>query len=396
MPEQDLSSTDICIFCPTHLSPGSVEHVFLSAIGGRLSTRRAICTACNSAFSAGFKSDDAVADGFKTLRNALIIWTGRDKPPPTIEKAGLLENGIPYDLAPGLVPIIRRGKLPAKGELTPGQQLVIPASDMEDASRIIEILKGRGDAVVVGSIQKVSQKVPGSNLRMTFDGNSAWRSIAKTALTGACVMYGNATARSFTSQDLRRSARWGMPAISEFVCWDYTNSWPQILSTKPHKNTPEAQQSGFEHTLLIADVEDSCVAYISLFGHFRFSVWLGAAASIAARGVSLNPRSMKPSRSECSFTIPKTYKRHAVDSNKNNFSTNSNEIANSVGEALAQWQKESRGQVALDMQQKLADRLANIEDQDERQKIINEWVAEVTTIEFGGAWIKDIEIESSD
>ena len=61
-----------CVFCDGNLplaSDGSEEHVFLSSLGGRLITTRAICAACNNAFSTGeTEFADAVVGQFFAKR----------------------------------------------------------------------------------------------------------------------------------------------------------------------------------------------------------------------------------------------------------------------------------------------------------------------------------------
>src|SRR4051812_8600725 len=105
---------DKCVFCDSELNPGSVEHLFPSAIGGRVTTRRATCTACNNSFSS--KETEAVDEDlsatFIHIRNALKIWSGRDGPPPTLKRVQVHPDGAELDLAPGLVPVTRPGKLP--------------------------------------------------------------------------------------------------------------------------------------------------------------------------------------------------------------------------------------------------------------------------------------------
>ena len=88
--------------------------MFLSALGGRLITGRAICPGCNNAFARDEtgKIDDALAEGFIPICNGLKIWSGRNGPPPVIKKAGRLEDGTEFDLAAGYTPFMQPGRLP--------------------------------------------------------------------------------------------------------------------------------------------------------------------------------------------------------------------------------------------------------------------------------------------
>jgi len=93
-----------CVFCTMPTDNESLEHILQSALGCRCARRDLICGACNNAFS---EDDEALATQFAMIRNALLVWSGRNDPPPTLRNAGE-HNGVPYDLAPGFVPVFRR------------------------------------------------------------------------------------------------------------------------------------------------------------------------------------------------------------------------------------------------------------------------------------------------
>lgn len=346
-------SVSLCLFCDASLNPGSQEHVFLSALGGRLISRQAICVACYEGFAKGDKIDDSLSDGFRVLRCALMIWSGRDHPPPTIGRAGRMDDGSDYDLAPGFIPILSPVHLPNNSELNKGGAFNIAVRNLDEADKVLDILNRRGLNVDVGRLQRVSENAPGTNISIRFDGPKVWRSLTKTALTGACVMYGNAATRSFTAPVVREAAQKGTRSIEEFACWDYSNPWPVITSMEPHKRTPDAQRSGFEHYLVIADVTESCVAYISIFSHFRFFVWLGTASGKPPRGLALNPRSAKPSRFDCSVLAPTTYGRHDVGTYVKLFPIIAPQVTKAFEAVLSQWQKESHAQLAINMRERL-------------------------------------------
>ncbi|EOT8254548.1 HNH endonuclease, partial [Escherichia coli] len=151
-----------CIFCDTPFDKGSLEHVFPSALGGRITTTHATCKSCNNLFSEA--SSDAVeialADNFIYIRNALNVWSGRGNPPPTIKEAGQFDDGIKYDLAPNLTPIVSKSRIPSKDETDSNTAFDFVAQDVDDANRIVGILKKRGLNIGDINAKYVTTKAP--------------------------------------------------------------------------------------------------------------------------------------------------------------------------------------------------------------------------------------------
>jgi hypothetical protein len=74
-----------CIFCDEGLNAKTKpEHILLSALGGRKTTTRVICSSCNGAF--GSTIDKSVADQVAILRNMLQLDSGTGKSPPMLRK----------------------------------------------------------------------------------------------------------------------------------------------------------------------------------------------------------------------------------------------------------------------------------------------------------------------
>lgn len=382
-----------CMFCDTELAPGSEEHVFLSALGGRISTYRATCQACNNAFASDEtgKIDDALAESFKEIRNGLKIWSGRKAPPPTLLKAGTMQNGAEFDLAPGFVPIMRPGRIP--GQITLNSEHQLSARDEADAKRMLDILSKRGLSAKVGAATRVQQKAPQVHFRPSFDGPKVWRCVAKTAVVGFVVLYGNEQARAFISSDLRSAIRTGTPPINNFAGWDFTNEWPRILKLEPHLKTPDAQPSGFEHSLSVADVGDVSVAYVTIFGYWKFSVVLGSRTGLPARGLAVNPRSTTLSRFIVNFIAPQTYNAKSPSS----FSSEHTQITQSVSQAfnsaLSQWSTEAHDtrvqQIVEEMETEL---LAAGEDESRRATVIGTFARKLAVVEHGGAWESELNL----
>jgi len=73
-----------CIFCENELtSETAPEHVLLNALGGRMTTRNAICTQHNNIF--GSTIDKALAGQLDVVRNYLQLRSGTRKAPPALK-----------------------------------------------------------------------------------------------------------------------------------------------------------------------------------------------------------------------------------------------------------------------------------------------------------------------
>lgn len=383
---------DRCLFCNAHLDPGSEEHVFLSALGGRVVTRRATCSQCNNALASDEtgKVEDALAEAFKEVRNGLKVWSGRNGPPPTLAKAGAMPDGLGFDLAPGFIPVMRPGRLPETSQFTPGSEHTLTARDEADTKRMLSILSKRGVNPAIGRATSVQTKVPPVQFSISFDGPKVWRAVAKTAVVAFVVLYGNAQARSAVSDDLRAAIRHGTPPINGLVGWDFTNDWP-TSNLQPHSKTPDARPSGFEHSVVIADVQGHSVAYVTLFGDYRFSVVLGPETQLPSRGLAINPRSSKPARFIVATEAPKSY----IHKNPGSFKTEHAHICAGIQAAfqrvLQKWHEEASTARSQALAEEFKDTLQRAgDDEIKRTAAVTAFVARVATVELGATWTTDL------
>jgi hypothetical protein len=82
-----------CLFCPTELDGTTKpEHVLLNALGGRKTTRRAICSGCNNTF--GGTIDDVLASQVVALRNLLQLESGEGNAAPGLKNIQAGEHKI--------------------------------------------------------------------------------------------------------------------------------------------------------------------------------------------------------------------------------------------------------------------------------------------------------------
>jgi hypothetical protein len=83
----------LCLFCPTELDATTKpEHILLNALGGRKTTRTAICSVCNNTF--GGSIDGVLADQVMALRNLLQLESGTGKAAPGLKNIQAGEHKI--------------------------------------------------------------------------------------------------------------------------------------------------------------------------------------------------------------------------------------------------------------------------------------------------------------
>lgn len=377
-----------CIFCDAKLNPGSEEHVFPASIGGRMRTRSATCSSCNNAFAKDDKVDDAIGEVFLIPRCALSIWTGRRQPPPTIIKAGKMPDGTDYDLGPGMVPLIRPAKIP---KVTAAGPLQIVAKNMSEAAHTVNILRKQGNVIEAHQAHRITQQAPPSKLSILFEGKKLARSLSKTALAAACIVYGNINVRKKSYWDLARAARDGVPDIRSYAGWDYWNDWPANLKLTRHKNCADGSTSSFEHTVLLCDVGEHWVAYLQVFGDFRFSVQLGKASGFPPMGIALNPRAVLYTRFEVEFDGTANLSPHYETEFAEKSIQVRTGVSSSLNAVLARWQHESRSALVTERQQELDMLMERFDDKDPKsfeaaEQLMKKWV----TVDQGSPWSKSL------
>jgi len=83
----------LCLFCPTELDATTKpEHILLNALGGRKTTKTAICSTCNNTF--GGSIDNVLTKQVIALRNLLQLESGTGKPAPGLKNIQAGEHKI--------------------------------------------------------------------------------------------------------------------------------------------------------------------------------------------------------------------------------------------------------------------------------------------------------------
>ncbi|WP_292962367.1 HNH endonuclease [Novosphingobium sp. UBA1939] len=88
--------TALCIFCDNHVGPGTKpEHILLDALGGRKTTKKAVCSSCNQTF--GSEIDGALPDQLRVLRNMFQMHAGSGQAPPGLPRISSVTGSVSFD-----------------------------------------------------------------------------------------------------------------------------------------------------------------------------------------------------------------------------------------------------------------------------------------------------------
>ncbi|MGP0010886.1 MAG: HNH endonuclease [Methylocella sp.] len=147
----------LCLFCPTELDATTKpEHILLNALGGRKTTKEAICSSCNNTF--GGTIDDELASQVMALRNLLQLESGSGDVAPSLKKiqAGKHKINIKGD---GTIELVDKP---------------FTIEQLEDGQWNVQIRARSGEhlAEIVPHLAK-ALKIPEENLRAQLGGAQA-------------------------------------------------------------------------------------------------------------------------------------------------------------------------------------------------------------------------------
>ncbi len=384
----------LCIFCDTEFEIGSEEHVIPSSLGGRITTREATCSTCNNSFS---NAKDGAAEvcfahDLRFIRNGLNIWSGRNTPPPNIINAGKLEDGAIYDLAPYLIPIIQKGRIPPKCETENISSINLTAANQSDAKRIIETLEKR--KLKLGRIEakSVTAKIEKVQANFGFDCNKAFTVISKIAIVSYVRLYGNEKARRDISKKLREAVRYGTHNVADFCGWDYVNEKPRNETFNLSKKTDENIISGFEHKVIFTSIGNKLVAYITIFGGLNFSVLMGNVSDVEKKGFAINPTLPKLARFDIEFESPKTYTPRNANSFKDEHKLVWKGMEDTISKVMAYCYMVQTDKHVKALTEELQFNIENAKEE-EINSIFDDFSHKVACIECGLSWEEKIVIK---
>ncbi|WP_433949057.1 HNH endonuclease [Brevundimonas diminuta] len=199
-----------CLFCEADLTSATKpEHILLNALGGRKTTRNAICSDHNNDFGATI--DKAITAQVATFRNLLQLDSGTGKPPPGFQTENM--DGERLVIRPDGVPeLVQKPFVATKRADGAGFDIEINVKDEEELARIVPHLAAAIDEPVesvwrqlaAAGGQRMSRRAGTVHQQLSLGGEDSLRSISKAALcllatvTGTDPLRGNALAQART------------------------------------------------------------------------------------------------------------------------------------------------------------------------------------------------------
>ena len=186
----------VCLFCDLILNESTKpEHILLNALGGRKTTKRAICSGCNGTF--GSTIDDELASQVVSVRNLMQFRSGDGDLAPTLQniQTGGDKFNIKGDGA------IRRIVKPFTIEQREdgNWKVHVDVQTPEELARILPHISAKigvpeenlREQLLVAQGSIVERRPGPVEFRPTFGGPDAIRSMAKSALVLWSTRVGN-------------------------------------------------------------------------------------------------------------------------------------------------------------------------------------------------------------
>jgi hypothetical protein len=265
-----VTKSTLCAFCDRKLD-GSDEHILLSTLGGRKSSRFVLCSVHNHEF--GETIDKAVTREFRFFCNLLAIKTGRRRETATLRDIQTT-RGDRINLLPGGRMTVDKPRVLEDTESGPKKRRIrLVASTTEQLRRMLPVyLAQYGDKVTLDEPRVEMSIEPGAQVEFTmdFDDGDVYRCVARMAVTMLASVVGTDAVRGADMADVRNFVLDGS-AGSERVCREYTT---EFLRAPEHDALP-----AYAHRIGVIADPDSRVAYgqLELFGLVNYTVLLSDA-----------------------------------------------------------------------------------------------------------------------
>jgi hypothetical protein len=191
----------LCLFCPTELDATTKpEHILLNALGGRKTTTKAICSACNNKF--GGTIDNVLTSQVTALRNLLQLESGTGKAAPTLKNVQAGEHKVNIKGEGGLELVAEPFTIERLGDGRWNVQ--IRARSEEHLAEIVphlaaalQIPEDQLRAQLVGAQGSIINERAGAvHHGLLFGGPDAIRSAVKASLVLWSTLVGNDEVRS--------------------------------------------------------------------------------------------------------------------------------------------------------------------------------------------------------
>jgi HNH endonuclease len=268
-----LSPSILCPLCPNPLDD-SDEHILLSALGGRLHSKKVLCSACNTErYSTTLDSELASALGYFTT--VLNVLPGRGGEPPPFR--GLkLPDGTPIALQPGGQPV--RSKLEFSKNLEPDgkTRISIIAGDPFMGKPLRDTLEGvarkankTSEELLQGvKLERIGEYANNVKLSIGIGDPAHLRAIAKMGITYAAYHLGTDIVRQPQFDTIRSFVVADTGKDLGLVGWANADDFPAIEGL-------HAQEPPNHRLVLSCNPHTGLVSFfVELFGAFCFSVLL--------------------------------------------------------------------------------------------------------------------------
>jgi HNH endonuclease len=283
----------LCIFCDAELGENTKpEHVLLNALGGRMTTKRVICSECNNLFGSGI--DKALTDQAATFRNLLQLESGSGSTAPIIKnvKAGDQTLNLRGD---GEIELVRKPFL-----TTPNPdgsvKVQINARSVEELERLIphvaaslKMPEQKLREQMAGAIASVTEQRPNTiHFPTSFGGVDAIRSATKACLVLWTTLMGN--------DEVRRDV---YAAVRRFVTEgdDGFNRSRVSLDARPLPKAEEIKRTYgpvFNLIYVMSDSSGRVIGHFTLYNVISFQVVLAEAGGVPNRQIALVSNPVNP------------------------------------------------------------------------------------------------------
>ncbi|MGO9744485.1 MAG: HNH endonuclease [Roseiarcus sp.] len=209
----------LCLFCETALDDTTEpEHVLLNALGGRKTTKWAICSGCNNTF--GGSIDKIFAEQIVPIRNLLQLKSGTGENAPGIRnvQAGPHKLNIKGDGTPE----IADKPFTVETLSDASWKVGIKVNSEDELNRYVPNIAAKlkipeeslRQQLVGAEMLRISER-PKAGHQLTFGGPDALRSMVKSALVLWSTLVGNEEVRSAPYADALQFVRAGGEAFNK-------------------------------------------------------------------------------------------------------------------------------------------------------------------------------------
>lgn len=283
-----------CIFCDAKMGHATKpEHILLDAFGGRKTTRRVVCSTCNSTF--GRTIDDVLAKQTLHIRNMFQLRSGSGDEAPMLRRVEAGQDKIDMR-GDGTMQLVTKPFEVTRGD---GGQASIQfnVNTIEEVFRhipnVAAILKLPEEQVrerILSSTARSIERRPDvANFTYQFGGPDAIRSMAKACLVLWATHVGNAEVQGAPYDAVR--------AFIRHDSNDLTRDLSQLDSREIHNNAEVTRRYGpiFNAIYVASDVTGRVVGHYTLYNLLGFRIVLAESGGIPSRQTALISNPLEPS-----------------------------------------------------------------------------------------------------